>query len=154
MINSTSPTCILQATEKQEGGGKNTNQCVPSPFLRPCCSCSCYSPWSLPPPHAPSRRSMHFSSSSLGRREMAPSPRPGAMRKIAASGKASFAMEMGPSLRSPWHLKDLKGSSRHLSPTSQACCMSTFRTTPSPEAFQWSSCPPAASSPLTSASTG
>ncbi|XP_044405583.1 receptor-like protein 2 [Triticum aestivum] len=34
------------------------------------------------------------------------------MRQTAASGKASFAMEMGPSLRSPWHLKDLKGASR------------------------------------------
>ncbi|VAI44029.1 unnamed protein product [Triticum turgidum subsp. durum] len=55
---------------------------------------------------------MHFSSSSLGCRDTAPSPRRGAMRQTAASGKASFAMSMGPSRRSPWHLEDSKGASR------------------------------------------
>ncbi|XP_048537281.1 receptor-like protein 2 [Triticum urartu] len=75
----------------------------------------------LSPATSCTEQEKHFSSSSLGRREMAPSPRRGTMRQTAASGKASFAMEMGPSLRSPWHLKDLKGASRHLLPTSQAC---------------------------------
>ena len=114
MITSTSTAFILFKQQQNNKGG-NTNQW----FLHHPSGHAAAVPamWPLLPPHAQSRTSVPSSSSSAGCPKTEASPRHGAtMAQTAASGKASPAMEMGLSLRSSWHQKDLKGTSHRPRP--------------------------------------